>query len=1043
MSSLKNDEDRPEYWRSLEELDNSPEFRELLANEFAAPPEEPTEGGRRRFLQVMGASFALATGASGCRWPEEKVLPHTRRPDGAIPGKPLHYATAMDLSGVGRGLLVRSYDGRPIKIEGNPEHPDSGGACDSIAQASILELYDPDRSQGAARFGGSKRQKSSFEEFDKYLAGKLAAMAGGAGLRILSGASSSPSLADMRKRMTEKLPQAQWVEWEAISDDNELEGSKLAFGAPHRTLLDLSQAKVVVTLDADLLGSHPNKLKHTRDFAARRDPAAGEMSRVYAFENTVTITGASADHRQPIRSELIKALAAALDAELSAKGASATGSAQAKPAAAFLNDAGFKKMFDAAVADLLANKGASVVAAGANQPKEVHALVHRINTALGNVGTTVKYAPIPDRPAHHAALANLTKEMNSGAVKLLIMIGTNPVYDAPGDVPFKAALAKVTDSVHFSLFEDETSKASAWHVPLAHFLESWGDVRSWSGTVSITQPLIAPLYGGRSAIEIVAQLIGDEKKSGLEIVQRTHQDTLAGEALWKKAVHDGVVTGTRWTGVTPALKAIEPVTLSPRELGGLAMAGDPELVFAQDPGLYDGRFANNGWLMEMPDPLTKLTWDNALMMSPATAKKLGVTDRTLVKLTLNGKAINIPVLLLPGHGAGSMTVHLGYGRTDAGHVAGLTSADVAPVGSNAHTLRSAQALGFAGGAKVAAISEGYKLAMVQDKHSIDSVGKSGEQARLDLLVREGTLDEWKKHPDFARHRVHHPPLLSLWKSPVSYDGYKWGMTIDLAKCTGCNACITACIAENNIPVAGKSRVLMGRELHWISVHRYYKGDPENPEFKMQPVTCQQCENAPCEQVCPVGATMHSSEGLNDMSYNRCIGTRYCSNNCPYKVRRFNYFNYHMDLKKPENKVKKMVFNPEVTVRFRGVMEKCTFCIQRIQNVKIEAKNARRRVKDGEIVTACQQTCPADAISFGDLNDGTAQVKHNYYNPRAYALLQELNTRPRLHYLAKVTNPHPTLKKAEPADSHGGGHGTPKSHDGPKDHGATKQGGDHG
>ncbi|HEY6560848.1 MAG TPA: TAT-variant-translocated molybdopterin oxidoreductase [Polyangiaceae bacterium] len=1028
MSSLNGNGNKPVYWKSVAELEQTPEFREFVEREFAEPleAEPPNSPGRRRFMELMGASLAFA-GVTGCRWKEDKLMPHSRRPEGYVPGEARHYATAMDLGGFGTGLMVRSYNGRPIKVEGNPQHPTSLGASNIFHQASVLELYDPDRSRSVARFASGKRTLSSWEEFRAALRPSLEALTGaaGKGLAILSEANSSPTLADLKKRLLEKLPQARWFEYEPVSRDNERAGGVLAFGKPHRAQLALEKAAVVLSLDADVISQiHPAGLSNARALISGRVPEKGTMNRVYAVESAASLTGVMADHRLALRSELIKAFVAALDAELSAqaKPAATLGAAQPKPKAAFLEDPAVQKFLSAVAKDLAANPGKGAVVVGAQQPAEVHALVHRINAVLGNAGETVSYVEDEDaeRPAHLDALKALVADMNGGAVDTLILLGGNPVYSAPVDVPFTEALGKVKTSVHLALYEDETSQRSSWHVPVSHYLEAWGDVRAWDGTVSIVQPLIAPLHGTRSTIEALAELFGDTQTKGLNIVRRTHEGALKDERAWRKAVHDGVVANSAAARATPELKPVAELEFSARELGGLEVAnGQLEITFGPDYRVYDGRFANNAWLQELPDSFTKHTWDNAALFHPKTAKALGVADATLVNLSVGGRQLQMLALLSPNQAQGSVRVALGYGRKHAGTVGGKIGAEDAPPGFDTYRLRSTGLMTFGGGLSVTATGERYLVGASQDLHTIDQTGHTGVQSRLPQLIRENTFAKYKEDPNFVDHVVHHPPLLNLWKDPVKYDGHRWGLSIDLNRCIGCSACVIGCQSENNIPVVGKANVERGRELHWIRIDRYFRGTPEEAETVFQPVTCHQCENAPCESVCPVGATMHSHEGLNDMVYNRCIGTRYCSNNCPYKVRRFNYFNYHLDttgttpyadiLDEGKNRnVKGLVYNPEVTVRARGVMEKCTFCVQRIQNVKIKAKNARRPIKDGEIKTACQQTCPTEAIVFGDLNDKTAEVTKRQAIPRSYAMLQELNTRPRLEYLARIKNPNPEL-----------------------------------
>jgi MoCo/4Fe-4S cofactor protein with predicted Tat translocation signal len=1032
MSSVTKKPEKSPYWRSVAELEGRPEFEKFLEHEFAEPVSDlpPNSNERRRFMQLMGASFAFAGLATGCRWEEDHILPQTRRPEGLVPGEPRYYATSMDLGGFAVGLLAKSYDGRPVKLEGNPNHPDSHGACNIFHQASVLELYDPDRSKGFATYAGGKRTDGTLDGFKSSLKPIMDAVrtTQGRGLRVLSESSSSPSFADAKQRLVAAFPQAKWYEYEAISADNVRLGSELAFGTAYRPYFSLEKAALIVSLDADFLGAERNALRLAPAFVAGRNPEAGEMNRLYVIESAVSMTGGIADHRLPLRSELVKAVAAALDASLTMKlSTGQAGAAQPQPAAAFLDDPKVAKFLAALEKDLLANRGKSAILVGEQQPPEVHAIAHRLNALLGNVGSTVAYVPdfTADRPTHKDAIAGLAQELGAGTVDTLIIIGGNPVYDAPSDLGFAAALAKAKNTIRVGLYEDETTQKCALHVPLAHYLESWGDTRAYDGTVALQQPLIAPLYGGLSTIEFVALLLDDVTKDGLEIVKRTLARRVSDDRLWRKAVHDGVITGSGLTPVEPAMKALPAFPLTDREKGALVLPnGQLELTLAACPKLFDGRFANSGWLQELPDPVLKLTWGNAALISPATAKDLGVEDQTLVTLTVDGRSVTAPACIAPGQARGSVRIVLGYGRTACGVVgigsrlehsytgnlaAELADNEVEPIGVDTYALRSSALMSFGGGLNVQAKGTRFKLAMTQETHAIkDTVGREEAQLRIGELVRETTLEEYKTHPDFVKEVIEHKPLLSLWQEPVPYDQHKWGMSIDLNKCIGCNACVMACVSENNSPVVGRSRVLQGREMQWIRVDVYFKGDQEDPELVHQPVTCQQCEHAPCEQVCPVGATMHSREGLNDMIYNRCIGTRYCSNNCPYKVRRFNYFNFHEDLKLEKNQTRKMHFNPDVTVRFRGVMEKCTFCIQRIQNVKIKAKNARRPIEDGEIRTACQQTCPTGAIVFGDLNDPKSRVKELHANARSYAMLEELNVRPRNLYLARVKNPNPEL-----------------------------------
>ncbi len=1044
MSSVNKPHHDSAYWRSLDQLADTPQFRAFAEAEF------PAGGGsdgmsRRRWLQLMGASLALA-GVGGCRWEKEEILPLKDRPGGRIPGEPQRFATAMDLAGSALGLLVTSFDGRPVKIEGNPEHPASLGATDVFAQAAILQLYDPDRSRNVHQSDGSKEIVRNWEDFAEFARSHFDELRQnhGAGFRILAEAGSSPTLDGMRSKLHETFPEAQWHEYEPISRDNERAGAEMAFGKPYRTQLALDKAKVIVCLDADLLGSHPAAVRYARHFAQGRQPSRSDMkmNRLYAVESRLSVTGAAADHRLALPPSRVANFASILEEEITAllkrpDGGSEPSGARKKP-----DQTGRPILLFAMAEDLVAHRGSGVVAVGPSQPPEVHAAVHRINAMLGNVGqdkaVTYTADPEPQRPSHLDAIRSLVEEMAAGKVQTLLILGGNPVYNAPADLGFVEALGKIETTIHLSLYRDETSRACAWHVPQAHFLESWGDARAWDGTYGIVQPLIAPLYGGRSAIELLGRILDGRWPDSRQLV-RTTFDRIAGESsekMWRKAVHDGLLQNSAWPVETPSVDLTSQPVAEARSVPESAETdGQLEIVFCRDASVYDGRFANNGWLQEMPDPMTRLTWDNAALVSPATAKALGVEDGTLLKLKYRGRDVEIPAYVMPGQAPGSVAVMLGYGRTAAGHVGSRRDDEVEPVGVDVYALRTSEAMQFDTGLTVEPTGKKYPLAGTQDHFAIDTAGRNARAERVGTLVRETTLkayqeytklsEEERKHVDITGHPIHHPPLESLWQEPPFDEAdRRWAMAIDLSKCIGCGACVVACQAENNVPVVGKQQVLNGREMHWLRVDRYFKGDPDDPQIALQPVPCQQCEMAPCEQVCPVAATVHSIEGLNDQVYNRCVGTRYCANNCPYKVRRFNYFNYHTEFKDPDNEVAKMVYNPEVTVRSRGVMEKCTYCVQRIQAVKIEAKNKRpdRHIEDGRIQTACQQACPTGAIVFGDLGPPKqrpgqwSEVRRAHQSDRCYAMLEELNVKPRTKYLARIRNPNPQLER----DSEGHG-----------------------
>ncbi len=995
MSSIADSRQERDYWRTLDELANTPECREIMKREFPEGADSPPQDfSRRRFLQLMGASIAM-TGLSGCKWPKETIVPYANRPEGMVPGVPEEFASTFELGGVANGILVKSYDGRPVKIEGNPLHPASLGATGLFAQASLLDLYDPDRSRSLVRRTAGQEVLPDWDEFRSFIRTRTADLweEGGEGLAILTEASSSPSLADMRSRFTRTYPNAGWYEYEPLSGDNARDGARIAYGTPHRVIPDYDKADVVAAIDDDFLGSGPTALKNARDFFGRRDPDNGEMNRLFVVENGITGTGSVADHRTPLRQSDIWQFTLALAAALRTNGIAIPEGIRP--------DGGHypQDLVKALAADLAHHKGRSIVTTGPRQPAALHALVHLINNALGNNGKTIRLVQDVDRDreSHGDSISALATDMGAGRVSTLVILGGNPAYDAPADLDFKAKLEKVGETIHLSLHRNETSRICSWHLPRAHYLESWGDARSWDGTWSTAQPLIAPLYGGKSAIEVLALVIGEEPADGHSIVRRTLADSFGNsldfEKKWRKAIHDGVVGGSEFPSIQADL--ITPAVVAAVSRKVVDSHDGLDLVFCADSTVYDGRYANNGWLQETPDHLTKLTWDNAALIAPATAEELGVTTEDLVKLKHQGKEIELPVYVMPGQPKGSIGVWLGYGRTAAGHVGD-------GVGSNTYTLRTSDHLWVAA-ADISKMGGRYKLATTQSHYLIDDIGRKGRADRLSSLVREATLAEYEHDPRHAVHKQHIPPLTQLFKE-LSYDGHAWGMSIDLAKCNGCNACVVACQSENNISVVGKDEVRRGREMAWLRIDRYFSGDANEPEVLNQPVTCQQCENAPCEQVCPVGATQHSTEGLNDMTYNRCIGTRYCSNNCPYKVRRFNFFNNQKHLSETE----KMVYNPDVTPRARGVMEKCTFCVQRIQAVKIVKKNNKQAIQDGDITSACAQACPSRAIEFGDLTDKGSRVAKSHANVRSYYMLEELNVRPRNAFLARIKNPNSAL-----------------------------------
>jgi MoCo/4Fe-4S cofactor protein with predicted Tat translocation signal len=976
----------PEYWRSLEELAGSPDFQDALHREFPKGASEWVDSvSRRGFLKVMGASLGLA-GMTGCvRLPLEPIVPYVRQPESVIPGRPMFYATACTLGGYASPLLVESHLGRPTKVEGNDQHPASLGGTDIFAQASVLGLYDPDRSQTVVSMGDQR----SWQAFLGAIRGPLSAQKAlkGAGIRILTPTISSPTLADQLRNFLKIYPEAKWHVYEPVNRDNVLEGAKLAFGQPVETRYDLSKADVIVSLDADFLyAGFPGNTRYIRDFAKRRNPDDGKMNRLYVIESTPTSTGAKADHRIPMRASEIEQFAHSLSSHLPVNPPSG-GVAGDNP--------GFSGFI---VQDLLAHRGSGVVIVGDHQPSVVHAFAHAVNQALGNVGRTVFYTdPVDANPLNQTeSIKELVADMRSGKVDFLIILGGNPVYDAPADLNFADALknGKVPLRVHHGLYQNETAELCHWHVNATHELEAWGDARAYDGTVSIIQPLIAPLYNGKSALEFVALLSGQADATGYDLTraywQKQH-NAADFEQFWRRSLHDGWIDGTTYQPKPAIVK---------NDNFGWKWAADTaiELNIRRDPTIYDGQFSNNGWLQELPKPMTKLTWDNAVLIGPKMAERLNIATEDVVELELNGKKVTGPVWIQAGHPDSSVTVFLGYGRKRAGRVGTAQ-------GFDAYALRTTAAPWIATGVHVRKTGETYKLASTQGYQSMDTPDGAHRP-----LVRETTLEEYRKEPNFAKEEET-PKELTLYE-PYPYDkeDYAWGMSIDLNSCVGCNNCMIACQSENNIAVVGKEQVVIGRHMHWIRVDAYYQGDRDNPKAFFQPVPCMQCENAPCEVVCPVGATNHTPEGLNDMVYNRCVGTRYCSNNCPYKVRRFNFLLFQ-DWETPQLK---MMRNPDVSVRSRGVMEKCTYCVQRINERRIDVETASVReektIRIGdELQTACQQSCPAGAIIFGNINDPNSKVSKLKAQSRNYSLLGELNTRPRTTYLAEVRNPNPELE----------------------------------
>jgi Fe-S-cluster-containing hydrogenase components 1 len=1035
--------ERPTMWRSMAELENTPDFEETLQREFprGAGVYEDSGLSKREFLKLMGASMALAgVGLSGCRRPPSFIVPLKEGVEWAIPGKFLYYSTAMPTRLGAIPLIATTVDGRPTKVEGNPIHPSSNGGTDGFAQASVLDLYDPHRKKEIT-FEGKATDAAALE---KFLADTHAA--GGNGLAILADGIQSPTRDRLRDEIERALPGVLWAEYEPLGAAETNAATTAAFGPGVRLVPDFARADVILALDSDFLNTSETGVGYAAEFYPRRDPENGKMNRLYVVENHYSNTGGLADHRLRLKASDIGAFAAALAAKI---GGSAANLAASLPKSnAQIDDAWLTGVAN----DLLSARGASLVLVGNQQPAAVQALVLAINETLGNLGSTLNAVQTGRRPA--ASIADLAGAIKGQHVRTLLVLGGNPAYDAPADLAFSQLLASVPTTLHLSPFEDETSKLCKWSVPAAHYLESWGDVRTYDGTYTAIQPMILPLWNGVSQLEILAQLAGRPKPAGPELVRETFQ-TISGtsgeesDEAWNEFLRNGFLANS---GYAPASVSLNAGGITSAFGGQAAPGGGTEVVFLQSSSVDDGRYANNSWLQETPDFESKLTWDNAALMSYAMAKSLGVKDGDWVEITSGGKSIKIPALIAPGHAEDSISIALGYGRKDV-------SALMQNVGFDVYPLRTSTGMRFVTGVSVkAADGKRYPLARPQETWSME--GRD--------LVREGTLETFEHNPEFAQKMgmdSHIPPEFSLYKNPYfqphELSKEQWAMTVDLNICSGCNACVVACQAENNVPVVGKDQVIRGRDMAWIRIDRYFAAEPgtdrgdrietqsADPEMLAQLITCQQCENAPCETVCPVNATVHSEDGLNLMAYNRCIGTRYCANNCPWKVRRFNYFDYN---KRPIDELYwgpiakagmadslKMQKNPNVTVRMRGVMEKCTFCIQRIEEAKISrlvkaGPTDKNKTPIAPFKVACQQACPADAIVFGDENDVNSRVHKLRKSKRGYRMLEYLNARPRITYLARIKNPNPAMPGAARVGNinspdHHGHHGEEHAHAG--------------
>ncbi len=1107
-----------QLWRSLDDLVGTSEFRDFLHREFPAYASELTDPSRRSFLRVMGASLALAGAATlpGCRRPEHKILPYGKQPEDVIPGKALYYATAMPLPGGGaEGLLVETHEGRPTKLEGNPLHPVNQGRSSAWAQASVLNLYDPDRPKSPSRMGEEERVESTWSEFEDFAGPHFAQFdqLQGAGLVFLVGKKTSPSRDRLRDQIVQRWPQARWLPYEAVDNESAREGAAIAYGSPMESLYDFSKAKVIVSIDRDFLAGEGATLPEARGFAAGRRVMnthgdESEMSRIYSIESTMSLVGGAADHRLRLRPTEIPAYMVALSKAVIDRVGGADYGPVTRAVNARNDDAALagldREWIDAVADDLLAHRGEAVVTVGPSQPAAVHAMAHAINQVLGAVGSVVTLAPVQDDVAASSveSIRTLAQLINSGRIDTLVVMDANPVFDAPADLGLHQLWSRIPTTISMSVDDNETGAMSTWHLNGAHYLESWGDVRAADGTLSVVQPMIAPFFGGRSDLEVLALMLNADKRDGYEIVRETWRTAAPGmqslsdsmfEKRWNRALHNGLLEGTGGVSARPSLNA-DGIMQAIQSMPAVGAAQGIDLVFHADRSLFDGRWANNGWLQELPDPLSKVTWDNPALISADTARELGVIDGDIVEISNGQRSMEIPVFRQPGMANNTIALALGGGRERSGRIG-------TGVGFNTYLVRTSNTMRVAPGASVTKTGSRHPMASVQNHWAME--GRA--------LARDFDVQAWREHGDSVIHKedaygnektlefAERVGVLS--HAPVNKDIYKpaqehhyttspqWGMSIDLTTCSGCGACTVACQAENNIPVVGKYEVIKGREMHWIRVDRYYVSDnPADPDhfdlnfgdagpytggrssdevdMIVQPVACVHCEAAPCETVCPVNATVHGPEGTNNMAYNRCIGTRYCANNCPYKVRRFNFFDYatkrlngdyvgkdllggvvkneqlipprlREKIDEGDGVAQTMQFNPHVTVRERGVMEKCTYCIQRVNEARVDSKlRGLDSIPDGFMQTACEQACPTESIVFGDIEDPLSKVRQLRDNARSYLLLGYLNTRPRTTYMARLRNPNPRLRDPilDPFEHHGDSHGG-DDHGG-DDHGAS-------
>ncbi len=1012
------------YWRSFEELYNNPESIEASYHEFKTGvtddfiPSELSVLSRRKFLALLGASAALA--GAGCSDYRDKgeIIPYVKKPEEVLPGKPVYYASTCNSCSESCGILIKTREGRPIKVDGNPDHPVSKGKICSKGHASILNLYNPDRLKEPMKGERGSLKEASWETVDSEIINELN-KAGRKQIAVITHRIVSPTEKKILDEFSSRFPSARIYSYELFNEATRNSAWRKSYGTGEFPLIKWNEAKVIVVLEADFLGNEGNKVENARLYSQGKDVMnVKNFNRLYAVEGNLSLTGMNADYRLKLSPDLQYEFIMSLLNEISSKTGSAPGNIGRYSLTEFLKKYSLdSKKVNHLVNDLLSNRGSAIVYAGRTLPEDVHMAVNYLNEILGNN----KLYRTDASPVELSSLSskenweNLINAMNNNGVAAVIHYDSNPVYHLPNDFGYEGALKKVTNVISISDMMNESCAASDYILPINHDFESWGDAKTRTGFYSLKQPVISPIYNTKQKEAVLltwmqGKTFADKDKIYMDYLMKNWEETiypvinspLDFKRFWQTSLHDGVVFSNEPVTSLGVFNSASVSGLSDRKIENKGFI----VILKESYTLSDGRFADNGWLQELPHPVTKITWDNYAAISKDSADELGLNNNDLVEINVGNRKLIIPVFLQPGAADKTITIELGYGREKAGIVG-------TNVGFNANVLlskNSGQSPWIYSNAEIKKISGTYKLASTQEHHAFDK-GLTKDAPNRRGLIRTGTLEEYKKDPDFLKsEKGLDQPTFYGQHLKTLYTGTKWGMSIDLNKCLGCGECVVACTSENNVPVVGKDQVERSREMQWLRIDRYYSGDYEDPEVFNQPMLCQHCDHAPCENVCPVAATTHSDDGLNQMAYNRCVGTRYCSNNCPYKVRRFNFYDFKSHFKDSfqENNIFSLLYNPEVSVRSRGVMEKCTFCVQRIMDARENAIRENKPLKGSDVKTACQEACNTEAIKFGDMNEKESESEYNKYKNHSlgYHMLEDLNTRPNITYLAKLKNTHP-------------------------------------